>query len=41
MALKNSHLHHKNKRGIGGGKGDDRPETVTLLCPACHGKRHK
>jgi len=36
MDPSNTHLHHINGRGMGGGKRDDRPETTELMHPICH-----
>jgi hypothetical protein len=33
-------VHHKNGRGMGGGKRDDIPKEVLGLCGACHGAEH-
>ena len=34
------HVHHKNGRGMGGGKRDDTLEACTGLCGRCHRKEH-
>lgn len=34
------HLHHKNGRGMGGGKRNDIPSEVEGLCRDCHQKEH-
>lgn len=34
------HLHHKNGRGMGGGKRDDTEEATQSLCAACHREEH-
>jgi len=34
------HVHHKNGRGMGGGKRDDSFESCKGLCGLCHRKEH-
>lgn len=34
-------VHHKNGRGLGGGKRDDTPESCVGICNACHKRVHK
>lgn len=31
-----AHVHHKTKRGMGGGTRDDRVENLEANCPYCH-----
>jgi hypothetical protein len=34
------HVHHKNGRGMGGGRRDDTFASCVGLCRVCHEKRH-
>lgn len=38
---KAAEIHHKTKRGMGGGKRDDRKENLATLCWQCHDKRER
>lgn len=35
-----AHIDHQKKRGIGGGKRDDRLEKLKTKCPLDHARRH-
>lgn len=35
-----AHIHHKTRRGMGGGKRDDRIDNLMCLCYKCHGHMH-
>lgn len=38
--LNPTQLHHKTKRGMGGGQRNDTTENTQLLCAQCHSKSH-
>jgi len=39
--LSEGHAHHKERRGLGGGKRNDSLSNLEWLCQSCHIKEHQ